>query len=169
MGATLSLALPILFLAAVLQSSFVPQVRVFGGAPDLVFLIVLSWAVDRDLDEGLVWAFVGGILQDLLSAAPTGASTLGMIPMLFVIYLLNRQVYSVGLLTIPVLFFAGTFVKEGVLAVVMAIAGYASNPVNLVSYVILPTALYNVAVGFLVFGLVRWMQRRLRPTTRVLQ
>jgi rod shape-determining protein MreD len=162
MGAYISISFPLLFLAVVVQSSFVPQVRVLGGGPDLVLLLVLTWASDAELDEALVWAFVGGIMQDLLSAAPTGAHTLGMIPTIAAVYFLGQQVYRVGPLLMLVVLFAGTFVKETVLWLVMTLASYQNDPLNLVSNVILPSAMYNVAAGIPVYVVVRWIQRRSR-------
>lgn len=162
MGATLSISFPLLFLAVVAQSSLVPQVRVLGGGPDLVLLLVLTWASDAELDESLVWAFVGGIMQDLLSAAPTGASTLGMIPTVAAIYLLKSQLYRVGPFLMLLVLFAGTFVKEAVLWLVMALAGYNGDPFALVPYVVLPSAVYNAVAGLPAYFIVRWIQRRFR-------
>jgi len=162
MGAYISISFPLLFLAVVAQSSLVPQVRVLGGGPDLVLLLVLTWASDAELDEALVWAFVGGIMQDLLSAAPTGASTLGMIPTVALVYLLRRQVYRVGPFLMLLVLFGGTFVKEALLWLVMALAGYGGDPLNLVPYVVLPTAVYNVAAGIPAYVIIRWIQRRFR-------
>lgn len=168
MGAYISMSFPLLFLAVVAQSSLVPQVRVLGGGPDLVLLLVLTWASDAELDEALVWAFVGGVMQDLLSAAPTGTHTLGMIPMVAVVYLLGRQVYRVGPLLLLGVLFAGTFVKEAVLWLVMSLSGYVGDPLALVPYVVLPSAVYNVAAGIPAYVVVRWVQRRLRRS-RVFQ
>ncbi|MEL6216549.1 MAG: rod shape-determining protein MreD, partial [Pseudomonadota bacterium] len=116
MGAYITASLPIMFVAVVLQSSFIYQVRVLGGMPDLVLLLTLCWSFDRDLDEGLVWAFVGGILADLQSAAPTGTTTLALIPALIVIYGLNRQLYRINYLLALGVIFGGTVVKELVAA-----------------------------------------------------
>jgi rod shape-determining protein MreD len=167
MGANLTLSLPILFLAATLNASLVPQIRFLGGGPDLVLLLVLSWSVQAELDEGITWAFVGGILQDLLSAAPTGLSTLGMLPMVFGMYFLRRQLYRVGFVWILVFAFAGTFVKEVILSIGMAFAGFSANVIDLFSYVILPSAIYNAVAVVVVYGVVRWIRARFRRDPRV--
>lgn len=167
MGAYISVSLPILLLAAAMQSSIVPQIRVLGGGPDFVFLAVLSWSIHADLDEGITWAFVGGILQDLLSAAPTGASVLGMLLMVFVVYGLNRQLYRVGLLLLAVLAFGGTFVEETTLALVLALTGLGSDYLLQFSYVMIPTAFYNLALIWIVYAVLRPLQRRIKREPRV--
>ena len=37
--------LPLLALAAVLQATLLPQVRLFGGTVDLVLLLTLNWTL----------------------------------------------------------------------------------------------------------------------------
>jgi rod shape-determining protein MreD len=165
MGTYLTVSLPILFLAAVIQSSFIPQLRIFGGNPDLVLLLVLSWSLNTDIDEALVWAFVGGILQDLLSAAPTGAATLSMLPTLYLIHLLNRQVFKIGFPLAMLILFIGSVVKESMMALIMSVSGFTFDVVAVIN-VVLPTVLYNMVVGVVVYVMVRWLQRRTRPDTR---
>ncbi|MFZ4813522.1 MAG: rod shape-determining protein MreD [Phototrophicaceae bacterium] len=160
-GAYLSLSLPVLILAATLQSSFATQLRVFGGSPDLVLMIVVSWAIESELDEALTWAFVGGIVQDLLSAAPLGTSSLGLILIVGVVHLIRRQVFTIGWPGVMLVAGVGTLIKETVFALVMAFTGMGSNYLYLFSYVILPTAVYNFALVFVVFGVVRFVQRGL--------
>ncbi|MEO1441171.1 MAG: rod shape-determining protein MreD, partial [Chloroflexota bacterium] len=110
MGAYLFTSLPILILASAAQASVVPQIRILGGGPDLVFLAVLSWSVNSEFDESLTWALVGGILQDLLSAAPTGTSALGLIVVVFIVHLLNQGLYRVGLPLLTLLVVTGTVI-----------------------------------------------------------
>lgn len=54
------------------------RISVLGARPNLVLLVVLTWAVVRGADEGLMWAFVGGMILDLLSGGPLGATALAL-------------------------------------------------------------------------------------------
>lgn len=167
MGSSISVSVPLLLFAAILQASVLPQFRILGGAPDLVFLLVLTWATHSDLDEAIAWAFIGGIAQDLLSAAPTGSSVLGMILMVFVVYLLNRQLYRTGIFMLLLLTFSGTFVKELLSAIAMTAAGFSTDLLLSLEYVILPSAIYNTALVLFVYAFVRFLQRRLQRDPRV--
>lgn len=154
------LSFPILALAAMLQASFMPQIRILGGAPDLVFLFVLSWAVHARLETGVTWAFVGGIFQDLLSAAPLGTSTLGMIVVVFGISQINRQVYGIGLVVIFGLVLFGTLFQQVTIMMVLAMSGFEIRPVDNFTYVVMPTIAYNLALILPIYWLVRKLQRR---------
>lgn len=43
--------------------------------PDLTLLVIVSWGLLHGAKEGLLWAFGGGLLLDLLSGGPFGALT----------------------------------------------------------------------------------------------
>lgn len=161
------LSIPILALAVVLQSTFVPQIRIFGGQPELPFLLVLAWSVNSRLEESVTWAFVGGIMSDLLSAAPLGASTAGMLLVVFAIEWIHNQVFHIGLLALLGLVVAGTLVQKTVFIIVIALAGFAVRPLELFPYVVLPTVVYNLIFIFPTYWFVRRVQRRFIRVGRI--
>ncbi len=61
---------PFLLFLAMLETTLSPYVRPLGVHPDLVTLAVLSWSLLRGTREGAVWAVIGGMGLDLLSAGP---------------------------------------------------------------------------------------------------
>jgi rod shape-determining protein MreD len=161
------LSLPILALAAMLQATFVPQIRLLGGIPDLVFLFVLAWSIHMPLEAGVTWAFVGGIQQDLLSAAPTGTSTLGMILVVFGVSLVQRQVYGVGVALIAALVLVGTLVQQLVVMLVLSSSGYTLDLFQNFSYVVVPTIAYNLVFIWPIYWLVRRLQKRYSRTSQI--
>lgn len=155
------LSIPVLALLAVLQATVVPQIRILGGGPDLVFLCVLSWSVDAPLEESVIWAFVGGIAQDLLSAAPTGTSSIGMLLLIFAINEYNRQVYRIGFIGLVVIVLFGTLLQQIVIMVILAVNGFQIDWVSDFGYVVLPTMVYNLAFIWPIYWLIRRVQRRI--------
>lgn len=152
-------ALPILLITAALQATFAPQIRVFGGTPDLTFLCVLAWAITADLEIGVLWAFAGGILTDLLSAAPTGASVIGLLLIVFGIDALRRQFVNISLPLVILLLIGGTVLQKLVFAVVMILSGFDINLFEYSIYVVAPTLAYNMIFALPVF----WFMRRFKP------
>lgn len=160
------LSIPLLLLAAFLQVTFVPQIRVLGGAPDLVFLLVVAWSINASLDTGVIWAFVGGVLADLMSAAPTGASVVGLVLLVFALHLIQQQLYGVTFLVLVGVVLVGTVFHWLVLAMVAGLAGYRTlTPANF-TFVVLPTVAYNLAFILPVYWLVRRIQRRIEREGR---
>lgn len=167
MGSNLFLSIPILSLAVALQVSISPQIRILGGAPDLVLLIVLCWSVNSQFDESMTWAFVGGIVADLLSAAPLGTTSMGLILIVFIVHLFQQRLYRVGFLLLLPMVLAGTLLKETLFAIVLAFVGLGSNYGTMFFYVIVPTALYNAAAIWVIYFFVRRIQKRLPREKRV--
>jgi rod shape-determining protein MreD len=152
--------IPLIALAVVLQSTLIPQIRILGGEPDLAFLLVLAWSINGRLDQDVVWAFISGIAQDLLSAAPTGASVLGMIMLVFIIDRLKQQVFRIGFILIVGLVIVGTLLQKLTFMIVVAFAGFTIYPLQNLSYVILPTIAYNLLFIWPVYWIVRRVQQR---------
>ncbi|RMF80623.1 MAG: rod shape-determining protein MreD [Chloroflexi bacterium] len=161
------LSLPILVLAAILQATLIPQIRIEGGGPDLVFLLVLAWAIKSSLDEAVVWAFVGGIAQDSMSAAPLGTSILGMIVIVFVVNIIGRQIYNVSLPLIAIFTLFGSIFQQTVIVIIIIIAGFEVRLTDNFSYVIVPTIIYNLVLIWPVYWLVRRIQRRVHARRRI--
>ncbi len=62
--------IPFLTLVALVEATVLPYLRVGGIQPDLMLLVVGVWSLRRGVEEGAVWAFIGGLALDLLSAGP---------------------------------------------------------------------------------------------------
>jgi len=75
----LYLSLPLLTGIALIQSVLLSRVSVRGARPDLMLLVVLVWAFVRSLEEGVVWGFIGGLILDLLSGGPLGATAIALV------------------------------------------------------------------------------------------
>lgn len=159
---------PLIVLAAVLQATLVPQIRILGGQPDLVFLLVLAWSINGPLEQGVAWAFAGGITQDLLSAAPTGASVLGMLLLVFGIEQIRAQVFRIGFVLIVGLVIAGTVLQKVAFMLIAALSGFTIDPIANFTYIILPTIAYNLVFIWPIYWLIRRIQGRGRREPHVI-
>lgn len=162
------LSVPILALAVVLQTTLVPQLRFWDGGPDLIFLLVLAWSVHASLEESVVWALVGGIMQDLMSVAPIGLSSMGLVLVVFAVNTLARQVHRVGLLILTGLVLAGSLFQQMSVWLLFAMWGFNVDLLDDFSFVIIPTIIYNLALVWPMYGLVRVLQRRVSDARRVI-
>lgn len=157
------LSFPILILAAILQATFMPQIRLLGGNPDLVYLIVLAWSINASLDSSVLWAFVGGISLDLLSYAPLGTSTLGLVITVFVISGVGGQVYRIGFVLLIGSVLIGTFFQQILIMILLTITGYSVDWGLSLGYVVAPTIFYNLVFILPIYWFIRRVQRRVLP------
>jgi len=63
---------PILLVAAVLQSVALPGGTLVGLRPDIVLVIAVGWGMLRGWQEGVVVGLLGGFCIDLTAATPWG-------------------------------------------------------------------------------------------------
>ncbi len=58
--------------AALIQSTVLPFAAAGAGGLDLVLVIAVVWTMALGLEGGLVWAFLGGLVIDVLLMRPLG-------------------------------------------------------------------------------------------------
>lgn len=157
--------IPILLIAAVLQSAWLEEVQILGGRPDLVLLLVVTWSVIRGAREGVVWGFVGGICSDLLSGGSFGLWTLS----LTVVGLLAGQpwVHALGptIMRLALMSALGTVLGHSVLLTLMMLLGYVVDFGRGFQTVILPATVLNFLLSPFAFSFLVWFHHRSR--TRV--
>lgn len=78
MSLGLYLAIPLVALLAIVQATVLPAFPIFGVAPGLWLVVVFAWSLLRGTREGLILAFIGGIIVDLISATPLGVTSLSL-------------------------------------------------------------------------------------------
>ncbi len=157
------LSIPILVIAAILQSTVIPAIRIGSGGPDLIFMLVLSWMMLADTQEGIVWAMVGGITQDLVSGLPTGTSALALVIVAFLVNLVFGPIARNNLIIPPVVIAAGTVFYHLLLIGLLAVLGRSVPISYTLTYVTFPTLLFNVILCLPVYRLMGAVYGASRP------
>ena len=63
---TLPLAAVGALVAALLETSVLPELQIGGTKPDLVLVLAIVATMIMGVEDGLVWAFLGGLMLDVL-------------------------------------------------------------------------------------------------------
>src|SRR4051812_49924713 len=67
-------------LAALLETTVLPEIPIVGATPDLVLVVAVTATLVLGIEDGLIAAFLGGLLTDMLVAQrPLGAATLALL------------------------------------------------------------------------------------------
>lgn len=153
---------------ALLQGVLLSQVNLWGARPDLMLLVVLAWAVVRNVEEGLLWAFIGGLILDLLSGGPLGAILLALVAVAFLAGQSWGQGFGSPVVRLLLLTFLGVVVYHLTLLFILTLMGYAVDWRFALTRVIGPSALLNVVLIPFVWQLLTWLDRRTRRERFVL-
>lgn len=123
MSGSIYLAIPILLFLGVLQTAVLPLFPIFGLVPQLPVLAALSWGLLRGPQEGIGWAFVGGLCLDIFSAGPLGANAMALMVAVFVTAFAQENLPKNRFVLPIVLGGAGSLLFLMVYAVIVRIAG----------------------------------------------
>jgi rod shape-determining protein MreD len=145
-----------------IQSTLLSRVSLWGARPDLMLLVVLIWAFVRNVDEGLVWGFIGGLVVDLLSGGPVGGTSLALSAAAF----LAGQSWGQGLgsqvVRLLILALAGAVVYHLILLTALTWTGHAVDWGFALLRVAGPSVLLNTVLAPFVRQPLVWLERRTR-------
>lgn len=149
--------------AALLQSSFLPHLSWGGLKPDLVVTLVISWGLLRGANEGLLWALVGGLALDLLSATPLGLSSLILTLLILLTSLGQKRIYRANILFPLAIIFLATLGYNLASLLAWQLLGRPASWWSSLLEILLPTAFLNTLVIFPLYPLLFWLHRRIGP------
>jgi rod shape-determining protein MreD len=150
-----------MLLLAVVQTAVAPHFPILGLIPQLPFLVALAWGLLRGMNEGLIWAFVGGLLLDLFSVAPMGVTSLSfMLAILAVVWIENAM--PADRFFIPVIMAAAaTVIYLLVYFILLRLLGYPTTLQGAAA--LLPTAVLHGLLILPVYWLLYYLDRAFRP------
>jgi len=159
-GNHIYIAVPLMALLAIVQSSILTRFPVAGVVPQLLFIVALSWGLVRGLEEGLIWAFIAGFFVDLFSLAPVGVSSLafmaGTAPIL-----LQRAMPPHRLLVAALMAALGTLLYLLAYTLVLRFTAFSLPFRGLVE--LLPLIPLHAILIIPVYSLTAWSLRVTRP------
>jgi rod shape-determining protein MreD len=161
MSSTIYLAIPVMLLLAVVQTAVLPRFPILGLVPQLPFLVALAWGLLRGMNEGIIWAFIGGLLLDLFSVAPMGATSFSfMLAIVAVIWVENAM--PADRFFVPVIMaIAATVINLLIYLILLQLLGYPTTLQG--AAVLLPTAILHGALILPVYWLLFYFDRIFRP------
>jgi rod shape-determining protein MreD len=158
-----ALGIPILAALAILQSSLLSQVRLLEGAPDLILVAVIGWALTGRAEESMILGFIGGIFLDLLSGVPFGVTALALVIVTYVVSASENRFWG----THPLLQMAATLLSSGIFHAViilsLVLTGRSIDFNILVSRVLLPTVFLNLLLVLPAVQFAEFLRRNLYP------
>lgn len=134
-----------LIVFAFLQATVFPSSELIGIFPDVTLVIVLVWSAVRGVRDGLLWAFLVGILLDTLAFDPLGSNALALLPVVLLGALAGRAFFHSSLIVPILACVAATFLHAIVLLLVRSAGGTAISIGPLLRIVMLQTVL-NVMI-----------------------
>lgn len=149
-------ALIVLF--ALVQGPVIQALFPLDVTPNIVVVLVVLWAGYHDIREGLLWAFVAGVLLDLLLFAPLGSHALALMLVVLAIEPVRRLVFGENHAWALVAVFVAALVNDLLFLIVTNAAGHPMRMDTLWRFSI-ARALTDVLAAVACLPVVLWLRR----------
>lgn len=150
---------PLLTAVALIQTTFLARVSVLGARPNLMLLVVLIWAVVRGIDEGLAWAFIGGLILDLLSGGPLAGMALSLLAGAYLAGQSLGQGIGSRAARLVILTALGAMAYHLVLLIILDWSGHTVDWGFSLLRVAGPSVLLNAALAPFLLPLLTWLEQ----------
>ena len=161
------IAIPILFLAVILQSAVISRIYLLSGAADLPLVMLAAWALQEQVDSSWHWAVAFGILVGFVSALPWYVPVISYVVVVALAQMLQKRVWQAPLLAMFSVTFLGTVILNVLTYLVMRIGGTNMPFEDVLGLLILPGVLLNMLLAIPVYAIMRDLSRWVYPTPEV--
>jgi rod shape-determining protein MreD len=150
------IGVPLVLLAAIVQTASLPLFSVFGAHPSLILIVLASWAVVRGQEEAMVLIPVAGLALGLLDSHPLGLHLLALVPLALLLLVHNLRLVQADLVVALAVVLVATLAYETVFLVVLRLTGESLDWWGSISRVAVPAAIANALLTPPFYGLV-WL------------
>jgi len=153
----------LLISAVLIQTTLSPYIQINGVHPDLVLLLVIGWTVLRGLEEGILWALVGGLSIDFISGTAFGLFTLALLLTTLAAGLFHGRIFGSSIVLPLGLAFPLSLFFNSIALFLLSLLGHPVVWLDALSNLLFPLALFNTGVMTIVFPLLYLLNRFLYP------
>ena len=143
----------ILLASFVLQTTVAPHLQVFNVQPDLILVVVVTYAFIQGPIAGSAAGFVGGILQDLVLIRGVGLNALCKTIMGYLGGMIAKALFADNVLLMMAAIFLATILNQLIYSSLIFILGEKIHLWSAFLSLILPSALYNAVLAPLIYHL----------------
>lgn len=141
--------------AVLLQTTFFARATLFGVAPDLVIVVVISLALLEGPTLGAVSGFGAGILRDLMLQSPRGRYALAYLVVGYVVGSVRPYLQSTSVLLPVAAVFAGSLGGSAIYEIVSLLLGAQPQSLKRIVSVVILTSVYNTLLVPFIYPAVR--------------
>ena len=149
------LSIPVLSIAAILQSAVVSRITILEGSADLVLVLLAAYSLQKSVTTAWQWAVVGGLLVDYLSGLPFGIFLFSYLALTAAALVLRERVWRFSFVMMLLVVLFGTFISHAAALVVLIFQGASLNMLQVIQSVTLPSLVLNFLLSLPVYLLLQ--------------
>ena len=161
------IAIPVILLAVILQSSIVSRVTLLSGIADLPLVVLAAWAMQDEVETAWHWAIAMGVLVGFVSGLSWVVPLLSYLLVIAFAQVLQRRVWQAPLLAMFSITFLGTISLSFFSLVVLRFSGISLSITDVFGLLTLPGILLNMLLAIPVFAVMRDLAHWVYPAPEV--
>lgn len=160
-------AVPVILLSVILQSSVISRVYLLSGIADLPLVMLAAWSLQEEVDSAWHWAAATGLLVGFVSGIPLVVPLAGYVAIVLIARIFQRRVWQAPLLAMFSITFLGTIIVSILSLVVLRFAEVPLPISDVLGLLTLPSVLLNMLLAIPVYAVMRDLARWVYPTPEV--
>jgi rod shape-determining protein MreD len=161
------IAVPVIILAVILQTSIVSGVTLLSGYADLPLLVISAWALQAKVDTAWHWAIATGMLVGFISGVPWALPVVGYVAVVALAKILQMRVWQAPLLAMFSIAFLGTIVVDVLTFSFIRLSGTPIPFQDAFGLQTLPRVLLNLVLSVPVYAVMRDLAHWTYPSMEV--
>ena len=157
------IAVPVIALAVILQSSIVSRVTLLSGIADLPLVMLAAWAMQDEVETAWHWAIATSLLVGFVSGLSWPVPLLSYLIVVALAQMLQRRVWQAPLLAMFSVTFLGTIGLSIFSLVTLRFSGIPLAIADVFGLLTLPSILLNMLLAIPVFAVMRDLARWVHP------
>jgi hypothetical protein len=149
------IAVPVILLAVVLQSSVVSRITLLSGYADLPMIMIAAWSLQDPVDTAWHWAVAVGALVGFVSGISWVVPVAGYVAVVALARILQMRVWQAPLLAMFSITFLGTVVLDVLVFTVLRLSGVIIPFQDAFGLQTLPRILLNLVFAVPVYAVMR--------------
>ena len=162
----LIIAAAIAVVAALIEFTVAPYVKIGGAILHPVLVLGVSWAIAAGPEAGMAWAFVGGLTLVVLGQRPLGSSAFSMLIAIGIASAIGSA-FGRARIAAPVVATGVTSVLYSLVLLAVTTALTNTTLPDRALGLVVPSAIYDAVLALLVGPLAVATVMRWRPTERI--
>jgi rod shape-determining protein MreD len=159
-------ALWLLPVLSLLQASLMSHLAFRGAVAGIVLITVVDWGILRGMDEGLIWALIGGLCLDVFTGWPVGTSVVALVVVASIVSLGEVTFIRTHALLPPATVFGGTVLFYLVALFILESVHQPVDWLTVLRAKVIPIAAYNALLNIPGFWALQRLERRIYPMPR---
>ena len=149
------IAIPVILLAVILQSSVVSRLTLLSGFGDLPLVMLAAWALQDEVDSAWHWAIATGVFVGFVSGINWLVFVIGYVAVVALAKLLRMRVWQAPLLAMFSVTFLGTIVLDLLTYAALQLSGVPIPVQEALGLLALPGVLLNLLLAVPVYAVMR--------------